>query len=111
MAPVFVYITVPSRQEAEAIARALLEERLAAGVNLIPGVHSLYRWKGRVEEGEEVALMAKTTEALIDPLTRKVQALHPYQVPCIAALPVVGGSEAYFAWIGHETRPAAGASA
>ena len=105
MATLFVYITAPSQAEAEGIGHKLVEERLAAGVNLIPGMRTVYRWQGKVEAAEEVVLIAKTTQARLPALARRVQALHPYEVPCILALPVAGGNPDYLAWIAAESEP------
>ena len=103
MTAVFVHITVGARPEAERIARALVEERLAASANLIGGLASVYRWKGQVEEASEILLIAKTTAPLLDRLTERVRALHSYDCPSIAALPVSGGNRDYLDWIASET--------
>ena len=100
---VSVYITVPSRDMAERIARALVEEQLAACVNIVPGVRSLYRWKGRVETANEVVLIAKTRKASFDALEKRVKELHSYEVPCIVALPIEAGHQPYLDWIEKET--------
>ncbi|MGQ9370189.1 divalent-cation tolerance protein CutA [Azospirillum sp. ST 5-10] len=100
---VFVYMTAGSRAEAETIGRALVEERLAACVNLLGSMTSIYRWEGAVETAEEVAFVAKTTAGLFDRLAERVRALHSYEVPCVVALPVDLGSPAYLAWLRRET--------
>ena len=99
---VVVYITASSRDEARALARALVEERLAACVNLLP-VESVYRWQGAVEEAAEVLLVVKTRRARLDALAARVRALHSYDVPEIIALPLVAGSPPYLQWIADET--------
>ncbi|HUT97792.1 MAG TPA: divalent-cation tolerance protein CutA [bacterium] len=99
----FIYITCADAAQAEKIARALVEERLAACANILPGVRSIYRWKGNIEEAEEVALIAKTRAGLVDALTERVKALHSYEVPCIVALPITGGNREFLAWIEEET--------
>ena len=101
---VWIYVTTASREEAVAIARTLVAERLAAGVNLLDGVQSVYRWDGEVREAAETVLIAKTRGDLVDAVTARVSALHSYDCPCIVALPISGGNAAYFDWIGRETR-------
>ena len=106
MQHVAVCVTAPSRAEAEEIGRALVEARLAASVNIVPGVSSLYWWEGAVREGDEAMLWAKTRADLVEPLTAKVEALHSYTCPCVIALPITGGNPEYLAWIDAETAPA-----
>ncbi len=106
MAHVAVCVTAPSRAEAEAIGRALVEARLAASVNVVPAVSSFYWWEGALREGDEAMLWAKTRAALVEPLTAKVKALHSYDCPCVMALPITGGNPDYLAWIDAETTPA-----
>ena len=98
-------MTAPSQAEAEAIGRALLEARLAASVNIVPGVSSLYRWEGAVREAGEAMLWMKTRADLVAPLTARVKALHSYACPCVIALPIAGGDADYLAWIDAETKP------
>jgi periplasmic divalent cation tolerance protein len=92
-------------EQARAIARALVERRLAACVNLVPGVVSIYRWKGAIEEGSETTLLIKTRASLVGSLTEAIRELHPYDVPEVVALPIVlgEGSEAYARWVVEET--------
>ena len=106
MTHVAVCVTAPSPAEAEAIGRALVEARLAASVNIVPGVSSFYRWEGALREGDEAMLWAKTRADLVEPLTAKVKALHSYACPCVIALPITGGNPDYLAWIDAETAPA-----
>ena len=106
MAHVAVCVTAASRAEAEAIGRALVEARLAASVNIVPGVSSLYWWEGELREGDEAMLWAKTRSDLVEPLTATVKALHSYDCPCVIALPITGGNADYLAWIDAETAPA-----
>jgi periplasmic divalent cation tolerance protein len=94
-----VLTTAGNRAEAKRIAHALVEERLAACVNLIPGMHSIYRWKDAVETAEEVQLVIKTRDAAVDAVCRRVHALHSYQVPEFLVLEAQGESEAYLAWL------------
>jgi len=99
-----VLITAPSLEEAEAIARALVEEKFAACVNVIPGVTSLYRWRGELQKEDEVLLVVKSRRGLFDRLAARVRELHSYQVPEIIALPVVVGDEDYLRWLGEATQ-------
>ena len=98
-----VYIVAADMAEAERIAEALVAERLAACVNILGGARSIYRWQGAVERAEEVAMIAKTAEALFDKLAARVRALHSYATPPIVAWPIVAGDAAYLDWIAGET--------
>jgi periplasmic divalent cation tolerance protein len=100
-----VYMTAASRDEAKAIGRALVEERLAACANVIDGMESIYWWQGKLSEEREAVLIAKTRAQLVPALTERVRALHSYTVPCVVALPLVGGNPAYLAWLEAETEP------
>ena len=100
---VTVLCSAPSAEVAEAIARGLVEARLAACVQIVPGLVSIYRWKGAVERDAEVLLVAKTRRDLFPALEARVRALHPYEVPEIVALPIVDGSAPYLAWLSAET--------
>ncbi|WP_439580777.1 divalent-cation tolerance protein CutA [Elioraea sp.] len=103
-AVLFVYVTAASADEARRIGRALVEEGLAACVNL-PAPHTaIYRWEGAVAEDTEQALIAKTTAARLDELARRVRALSSYDVPCIVALPVTAGDAEFLAWVGMQVR-------
>lgn len=103
----FVYITCASPDEAERIGTALLDQRLAACVNILPGpVRSLYLWKGQREEAEESVLIAKTMEDRFAELNRTVRRLHSYETPCVVALPLAAGDPDYLAWVEESTRPA-----
>lgn len=98
-----VYIVAADKAEAERIAEALVAERLAACVNVLGAVRSIYRWQGAVERADEVAMIAKTTETLFEPLAARVKALHSYETPAIVAWPIVAGDHAYLGWIDAET--------
>jgi len=100
---VFVYMTAASREEAMRIGRALVEERLAACVNVLGGMTSVYRWEGAVETAEETVFIAKTRRDLFEPLAARVRELHSYTVPCIVELPVERGNPAYLDWLRAET--------
>jgi len=100
-----VLVTAPNVEVATDLARALVDERLAACVNLIPGIRSFFRWEGQVQNEDEVLLVIKTGSDRCDALARRVQELHPYDVPEVLALPAVGGSTAYLDWVQAESRP------
>lgn len=98
---VIALITVPSQEVGEGIANALVERRLAACVNIIAPIRSIYTWEGKVCNDQEVLLVAKTTrEAFDGRFVPAVKSLHPYDVPEIIALPIVSGSDSYLQWIG-----------
>jgi len=99
-----VLVTAPTADRASALARALVEERLAACGNVLPGMRSIYRWEGKVEDEPEALLVLKTTRDRFEALRDRVLALHPYQTPEVVALPVETGSAAYLAWVVGETR-------
>jgi periplasmic divalent cation tolerance protein len=94
-----VLVACGSAEEARRIARALVEGRLAACVNILAGLESVYRWKGAVEEAAEWLLIVKTVRGLFERLQAKVRALHSYELPEIVALPVETGLEEYLSWI------------
>jgi periplasmic divalent cation tolerance protein len=91
-----------SAGEAARIARALVERRLAACVNVVPGVRSVYRWKGAVEEADEWLLVVKSSQALFDRLEAELRKLHSYETPEIVALAVAAGSAGYLEWLSAE---------
>lgn len=104
---IVVLITVPSKEEGEEIAAGLVAQKLAACVNILPSITSIYAWKGEVQNDQEVLLVVKTgAELFHDRLVPAVKALHPYKVPEIIGLPVVVGSQSYLDWIAAETTPA-----
>ncbi len=98
-------ITAPDLETATGIARALVEERLVACVNLVPGIRSIYRWEGNVEEDAEVLLVVKTRADRAGALVDRVAELHPYELPEVVMLPAVGGSLAYLDWVREEAAP------
>ncbi len=100
-----VLVTAPDAEVAERLARGLVEERLAACVNLIPGIRSFYRWEGAVRDDAEVLLVVKTRTDRLEALASWLQELHPYELPEILGLPVIGGSQAYLDWIRTESSP------
>ena len=100
---VFVYTTYPSLVEAERIGRAVLEQRLAACVNILPGMVSHYWWQGAIERGEEVVMIIKTRASLAEAVRAAVKAMHSYTTPAILVLPIEGGDPAYLGWLMAET--------
>ncbi len=104
MTNMWIYMTAGSVDEARTIGRALVDEQLAACVNLIDGMRSIYRWNGELQEDAETVLIAKTREDLVDALTDRVRALHSYDCACVVALPMVAGNPDFLDWIGRETR-------
>jgi periplasmic divalent cation tolerance protein len=99
------FITAPDQEAAAGIARALVEEHLAACVNLLPGIRSVYRWEGAIEEDAEVLLVVKTRADRAAALVDRVVELHPYDVPEVVMLPAVGGSPTYLEWVRKEAAP------
>ncbi|HXP31465.1 MAG TPA: divalent-cation tolerance protein CutA [Stellaceae bacterium] len=99
----FVYVTAGDVEEARRIGRTVVEERLAACANIIPGVQSVYWWQGQVEESSEAALILKTTGERLDALVARVRELHSYECPGIEALAVVGGNAGFLDWVERET--------
>jgi len=100
---VFAYVTASSPDEARRIGRALVEERLAACVNILPGMISIYRWQGAVETAEETVLIAKTRADLFETLSARVKELHSYEVPCVVELRLGRGNPDYLGWLEAET--------
>jgi periplasmic divalent cation tolerance protein len=106
---VFVYTTFPSVVEAEKSGNALVDTRLAACVNILPGMISVYRWQGAVERAEEAVMIVKTRASLAEAVRVSVKATHPYDTPAIVVLPIESVDERYLAWILDATGPAEGA--
>ena len=100
---VVVLVTVPAASEAEKIADSLVDGRKAACVNIVPQVHSKFRWQGKVDSEEEALLVVKTRDTLLDEVISVVRQNHSYEVPEIIALPIVGGSQDYLDWLTEET--------
>ncbi|MEB2837100.1 MAG: divalent-cation tolerance protein CutA [Desulfurococcales archaeon] len=107
---VYVVLVTAPPSEAERLARALVERRLAACVNVVPGLRSVYWWEGRVEEAEESLLIIKTSGSALDSLLEAVKELHPYEVPEAIALPVEAGLGDYLEWVLSEVRGDGGSS-
>lgn len=104
MEPVVVLITVPDEAAARKVALPLVEEGLAACVNVVPGVRSIYRWEGKTCDEPELLLVVKTRRACFEALERRVRELHPYSVPEVIALPIMEGSAPYLDWVAASTR-------
>jgi periplasmic divalent cation tolerance protein len=92
-------------REAERIGLTVVNEGLAACANVLGPIRSVFRWKGKIERGREVALILKTRRTRLAALTRRIKALHSYDVPCVVALPIEGGNPDFLAWIGAECAP------
>lgn len=101
---VIVLTTLPAEADAAAMAEALIEARLAACVNVLPVMESIYRWKGAIERDRERQMVIKTSRQQVDGLWQHLRDLHPYDVPEFVVLPIVDGSEPYLRWIGESTR-------
>ena len=104
-----VLSTFGNAEDAARTGRALVERRLVACVNLVPGVRSIYRWQGRIEDEPEILVVMKTRRDRLPELLAALPALHPYAVPEILALPVEAGGAAYLAWVASEAAPLEGA--
>ena len=102
---IIVYITAGTLEEAKRISRELVEKKLAACVNIVGGVTSIYRWRGRIEESGEYLLIVKTVKEKYSELEDSVRHLHSYEVPEIIAVPVEAGYERYIKWVVEETDP------
>ena len=100
---IIVFITAPNEEEAAKISRTIVGERLAACVNIIGSVRSIYKWQGRVEDEQEGLMIIKTKKSLFDRLQERIKELHSYAVPEIIGLPVIEGSKQYLDWLGQET--------
>lgn len=98
--------TCPERETAERIADALVEERLAACVNIVPGLTSVYRWQDQIRRDEELFLVIKTHSDRLDALRQRIDELHPYELPELIAVEAADGLPAYLDWVRAETRPA-----
>lgn len=105
MEPVLLVLTnMPNLAAAQNLAYRLVERKLAACVNIMPGVQSVYRWQGAVEQAQEVTMLIKTTQRRYPDLQAAIQAHHPYKTPEIIAVPITAGLPAYLDWIAQETK-------
>ena len=101
--PVLIYTTFPSLEEAKRVGDALVGARLAACINMFPGMVSIYEWKGAREVADEVAMIIKTRASLTEVVLEETKRLHPYELPALLVLPTDGGSAEYCGWILRET--------
>ena len=98
------FCTCPDTDTAERLAEALVEERLAACVNIVPGLRSVYRWQAEVERADETLLLIKTVRERFDALSARIKALHPHELPEVLAVEAAAGLPAYLRWVADETR-------
>jgi len=98
------FTTCKDRRQASTIARTLVKEKLAACVNILPAVASIYVWEGKLEEGREVLLIIKSRSALSKKLTARVKTLHSYSVPEVVTIPIASGNPDYLRWVRESTR-------
>jgi periplasmic divalent cation tolerance protein len=101
---VIVLTTIPADSDAAGFGESLVAERLAACVNVLPVMQSVYRWEGRIEHEPERQVMIKTSRERVEALWDRVRELHPYEVPEFVVIPIVDGNEAYLRWVGESTR-------
>jgi periplasmic divalent cation tolerance protein len=101
--PQLIYTTFPGLDDAKRVGGALVAARLAACVNMFPGMISIYEWKGAREEASEVAMIVKTRRALTEAVLAEIKRLHPYELPALLVLPTEGGSTEYCGWIANQT--------
>jgi len=99
-----IYMTAGSMEEARAIGKELVSSRVAACVNIIDGMTSLYWWEGEIQDDREVTMIAKTKESLVPELIEKVKSMHSYDCPCIVSLPILNGNKPFLEWIEGETK-------
>ena len=99
-----VFTTLPSADKAAELAKALVEERLAACANLLPAVRSIYRWQGKLQDENEVLVLLKTRAEHLERLKLRILELHPYEVPEVLAIPVEAGYQPYLDWLAGETK-------
>ena len=102
MSVLVCFCTCPDRQVADRLADALVAEGLAACVNIVPGLHSVYRWEGAIERSDETLLLIKTTQAGLSALSSRIVALHPHELPEVVAVEVAGGLSAYLDWVAEQ---------
>ncbi|HNX53246.1 MAG TPA: divalent-cation tolerance protein CutA [Pontiellaceae bacterium] len=105
MSTKLIYVTAPSRKEAERLAETVVTERLAACANILDGVTSIFHWEGNLCRENEAVLFLKTEEDRTEALIARIRQLHSYECPCITVLPVEGGSPDFLQWVKEETAP------
>jgi len=101
---IVIFITTTDEQEAQVIAKLLLEKRLIACANVVPKVSSMFWWQGVLESEDECMLILKTKTSLLSEVVEMVKSAHSYDIPEVIALPIIGGNEDYLKWIGDETK-------
>jgi periplasmic divalent cation tolerance protein len=104
-ATVFLYTTFPDEEIAARVGAGLVEARLAACVNILPGMRSIYRWQGQIERADEIVMIVKTMADREKAAIEAIRASHPYEVPAIVTLPAVGGFAPYLDWIAENAKP------
>jgi periplasmic divalent cation tolerance protein len=104
MAVNFVYMTAGNKAEAQKIGKALVEGRLAACVNILDNMQSIYRWEEKIQQDTEVVLIAKTTDSLVPALIDQVKSMHSYDCPCIVSLPILSGYPPFLDWVHAEVK-------
>lgn len=102
-----IFITAANKKEAQRIAKLLLKNKLAACVNIVPKVESLFWWKGKIDHAKEVSLIIKSKKTKLNQIIKLVKSLHSYQVPEIIALPIIAGYKPYLRWLGESLRESA----
>lgn len=100
----WIYMTVGNKEEAVEIGKSLVTSRLAACVNIIDHMNSIYFWEGELQNDQEVVLIAKTTEKRLPELIEKVKSMHSYECPCIVSLPVIDGNQDFLGWIKDQVK-------
>jgi periplasmic divalent cation tolerance protein len=111
MGAIFAYVTTKDQDEARRIGRALVEGRLAACINILPGMESFYRWEGKLETAQECVLVIKSDASRAQDIIRMVKEMHGYSCPCVAIWPLTDGNSDYLNWIIHESVPPSGSEA
>uniref|UniRef100_A0A2P2IL39 Protein CutA, chloroplastic n=1 Tax=Rhizophora mucronata TaxID=61149 RepID=A0A2P2IL39_RHIMU len=101
---IVVYVTVPNREAGNKLAHSIVKEKLAACVNIVPGIQSVYQWQGEIQTDSEELLIIKTRQSLLEALKEHVKANHEYEVPEVISLPITGGSIPYLEWLKNSTR-------
>ena len=102
--PVLITTTTATKEDARKIASQLVEERLAACVQIVEPITSVYTWKGTIQEEQEILLLIKSTQDLVAPIAQLLDRIHPYEVPELIATPIIDGSTAYLSWLGESLR-------
>lgn len=100
---IFVYVTAPSVQIATDISKTLIQEHLVACANILPPMKSFYQWKGNLQEEEETAMIFKTQASCYSQLELKIREIHPYECPCIVAIPIIAGDVQFLNWVKEQT--------